>query len=55
MTLIIDKSNQKKLSELLRKKFQNKSKKGNLYKHFGNLKRNLDGLAYQNSARINED
>jgi hypothetical protein len=30
-------------------------KKGNLTKHFGKLKRNIDGLHYQIQIRANED
>lgn len=55
MTVIIDKFNSKKLSEILSKKFKKDNKKGNLSKHFGKLKRNIDGLTYQLEVRKNED
>jgi len=55
MTLVIDKSNSKNLAKLLTDKLKRKPKKGNLAKHFGKLKRNLDGLEYQNEIRENED
>lgn len=55
MTLLIVKSNSKKVSKLLTEKLKKDSKKGNLAKHFGKLKRNLDGLKYQIAVRENED
>ncbi len=54
MTVIIDKSNAKDTSKILQEKLKKSPKKGNLAKHFGKLKRNIDGLAYQISARENE-
>lgn len=55
MTVVIDKSNSRKLSEILSKRFKRDKKKGNLAKHFGKLKRNIDGLTYQLEIRKNED
>jgi hypothetical protein len=55
MTIIIDKSNSKNTSSILKEKLNKTSKSGNLKKHFGKLKRNLDGLEYQLAARENED
>jgi hypothetical protein len=55
MTLILDKNNSKEFSKILSKKFHKTNKKGNLAKHFGKLKRNFDGLAYQISIRDHED
>lgn len=55
MTLVIDKSNLKKLSKILSEKLKRDSKEGNLAKHFGKLKRNIDGLTYQREIRKNED
>lgn len=55
MTVIIDKSNSKNLSEILKKKLKTEPKKGNLAKHFGKLKRKIDGLKYQILIRENED
>jgi hypothetical protein len=55
MTLIIDKSNLKNTAKILNEKLNKSGKKGNLMKHFGKLKRNIDGLAYQISIRENED
>lgn len=47
MTLIINKNNSKKIYNLLLKKLNKASKKGNLAIHFGKLKTNIDGLKYQ--------
>ncbi|MBV7440916.1 hypothetical protein KRX57_05745 [Weeksellaceae bacterium TAE3-ERU29] len=55
MTIIIDKKDTKNLKELLDKKLKKTSKKGNISKHFGKLKRNLDGMKYQLAIRENED
>jgi hypothetical protein len=55
MTLIIDKSNLKNTAKILNEKLKKSGKKGNLMKHFGKLKRNIDGLTYQISIRENED
>ncbi|MEO5912199.1 MAG: hypothetical protein ABIP95_15015 [Pelobium sp.] len=54
MTIIIDKSNAKNTSKILKQKLNKKEKLGNLTKHFGKLKRNIDGLEYQMTARKNE-
>jgi hypothetical protein len=55
MTLIIDKSNSKNVARLLTDKLKKEPKEGNLAKHFGKLKRNIDGLKYQIELRENED
>lgn len=55
MTVVIDKSNLKNTSKILNEKLKKSAKKGNLTKHFGKLKRNIDGLDYQISVRENED
>jgi hypothetical protein len=55
MTVVIDKSNLKNTSKILCEKMKKSPKTGNLTKHFGKLKRNIDGLAYQVSVRENED
>ena len=55
MTVLIDKNNSKNLSEILKEKLKKRNKKGNLAKHFGKLKRNIDGLEYQITIRENED
>lgn len=56
MVLIIKKKNTKKeIDSILEKKGKSASKEGNLSKHFGKLKRNIDGLAYQSEIRKNED
>lgn len=55
MTLIIDKSNLKNTAKILNEKLKKSGKQGNLMKHFGKLKRNIDGLSYQISIRENED
>lgn len=55
MTIIFDKNNIKNASKILSEKLKTfPNKKGNLSKHFGKLKRNLDGLAYQMEIRKNE-
>ncbi len=55
MVLIINKKKSKKeISNLLEER-QKKLLKGNLSKHFGTLKRNIDGLEYQLEARKNEN
>jgi hypothetical protein len=55
MTVIIDKSNYKDTSKILREKLKKSPKDGNLTKHFGKLKRKIDGLKYQHSVRENEN
>lgn len=55
MTLIINKSNAKNIAKLLNEKLKRKSQKDNLTKHFGILKRDIDGLAYQKDMREHED
>ncbi len=55
MTVVIDKSNLKNTSKILSEKLNKSTKTGNLTKHFGKLKRNIDGLKYQISARENKD
>lgn len=56
MTLVINKSQSvKEIKLMLEKKLAKSDKKGNLSKHFGKLKRNLDGLNYQKAIRENED
>ena len=39
----------------LKKKIESKDQNSGLKKHFGKLKRNLDGLTYQQQIRSNED
>ena len=55
MTVVIDKNNAKNIAKLLAKKLNKNGKEGNLAKHFGKLKRNIDGLKYQTAIRENED
>lgn len=55
MTVVIDKSNLKNVSKILSEKLKKSTKSGNLLKHFGKLKRNIDGLDYQIATRENED
>ncbi len=55
MTLIIDKNNSKNIATLLSTKLKKVPKKGNLAKHFGKLKRDIDGLKYQVELRKNEN
>lgn len=54
MTIVITKTNSKEVSKILDKKLNNPKKNGNLGKHFGKLKRNIDGLSYQLEMRENE-
>lgn len=51
MIILIDKSNSKNIAKILKEKQEKSSEKGNLAKHFGKLKRNIDGLKYQNKIR----
>ena len=55
MTLKIDKQDSKNLKKILSEKLKKTNKKGNLSKHFGKLKRDIDGLEYQLTVRENED
>jgi hypothetical protein len=55
MTTKITKENSKHNAQVLLEKLKKKPKKGNLAGHFGKLKRNIDGLAYQISARENDN
>ena len=55
MTLVIDKNNSKSITTLLSSKLKKELKKGNLSKHFGKLKRNIDGLKYQIEIRKDEN
>jgi len=55
MKLIIDKNNSTNASKILAEKLKRRSTKGNLAKHYGKLKRNIDGLNYQISLREYED
>jgi hypothetical protein len=54
MTIIIGKNNSKDVSKILDKKLERSEKTGNLAKHFGKLKRKIDGLTYQSEVRENE-
>jgi hypothetical protein len=55
MTVIIDKTNSKNISKILNEKLGKRKKTGNLTKHFGKLKRKIDGLVYQLDIRKNKD
>ena len=55
MVLIIKKKNTKKEIDSLLEKKEKSQLTGNLSKHFGKLKRNIDGLEYQTEARKNEN
>lgn len=55
MVIIIDKSNAKNASKILKEKLTGDRKKSNLAKYFGKLKRNLDGLAVQLEGRIEQE
>jgi hypothetical protein len=51
MTVIIDKNNSKNISKILHENLGKRNKTGNIAKHFGQLKRNIDGLKYQLDVR----
>jgi hypothetical protein len=55
MTVIINKENSKNIDSILISKLGKAQKKGNLSKHFGKLKRNLNGLNYQLELRKDEN
>lgn len=55
MTVVIDKNNPGRVADILAEKLKRSKKKGNLAKHYGKLKRNIDGLKYQTAIRENED
>ena len=55
MTVVIDKKNSANASKILAEKLKRIHKKGNLAKHYGKLKRNIDRLECQISLRKNED
>ncbi len=52
MTITVNKKNKDDLKKILKEK---KGQSGKLQKHFGKLKRKLDGLDYQTEIRENED
>ena len=54
MTIVIDKFKPKKALKDLLPKINKNELNGNLSKHFGELKRNIDGLKYQIEVRSNE-
>lgn len=55
MTVKIDKTNSKDLSKIIAEKLGKRKKNGNLAKHFGKLKRKIDGMEYQQELRRDED
>ncbi len=55
MVLIVNEKNSEHLNALLSKKLKRPKSPGNLAKHFGKLKRNIDGLQYQSEMRKHED
>jgi hypothetical protein len=54
MTIIVGKKTNKKITKILEEKLKKTGESGNLKKHLGKLKRNLDGLDYQAEMRENE-
>lgn len=54
MNVVVDQSSSEELAKLLKDKLKKSPKKGNIVKHFGKLKRNIDGLKYQLAARSEE-
>ncbi|WP_461532833.1 hypothetical protein [Sinomicrobium sp.] len=55
MTVVITKNNSEKVNEILADRLKKKKGMGNLAKHYGKLKRKIDGLEYQIAIRENED
>lgn len=55
MTIVIEAKDAPNLKKILEEKLKKTEKKGNLAKHFGKLKRDLDGLSYQLAQRRDED
>jgi hypothetical protein len=55
MTLVIDGKNPEEVSKILSKKLKKSKAKVGLKKHFGKLKRDIDGLQYQLALRKDED
>lgn len=56
MTVEINKKNAESIAKILNEKLKKAKKEGgNLAKHFGKLKRNIDGLQYQTEMRRDED
>ena len=51
MIIIVKKTNLKEVISDLKKKIESKEHNNGLKKHFGKLKRNLDGLTYQHQKR----
>jgi hypothetical protein len=54
MIIKIDKNNAKDLSKILSQRLKKKPKKSKLSEHFGKLKRNIDGLDYEQKIRESE-
>ena len=55
MTITINKKNKDDLKKILKEKKDQIDQSGKLQKHFGKLKRKLDGLDYQMEIRENKD
>jgi hypothetical protein len=55
MSVVIDGKDPKKVAEIISAKSKERKRKGSLAKHFGKLKRNIDGLKYQLAIREHED
>ncbi|MBX3042637.1 MAG: hypothetical protein KIT33_00935 [Candidatus Kapabacteria bacterium] len=55
MNVAVDKINLRKSNKSLSDKPEKSDKSGNLSKHFGKLRRNIDGLKYQQEVRANEN
>ncbi len=54
MTITIRGKNAKEVSKILSEKLRRPKKSGGLARHFGKLKRKIDGLTYQQEVRENE-
>ncbi len=55
MNVDVDKINLRKSLKSLSEKAEKSGKNGNLSKHFGKLRRNIDGLKFQQEVRANEN
>jgi hypothetical protein len=55
MTISVGNKSKKEITKILEEKLKKSDSDGKLLKHFGKLKRKLDGLNYQLEMRENEN
>ena len=55
MTISVGNKSKKEISKILEEKLKKSDSDGKLEKHYGKLKRKLDGLNYQLEMRENEN